>query len=73
MYGTVLIVVMTSFNSRFSFSVNVTTQSFKDALRRERISERQKLGDFHHHGEGSWKRPKLIDLPPPLVEIGCNR
>jgi len=53
--------------------VNVTTQSFKDALRKERILERQKLGDFHHQGEGNWKKPKLIKLPAPLIEIGSNR
>jgi len=65
-----------SFTRRFNgdfFTVNVTHQSFKDAMQRDKLLEREKLGGFHHKGEGSWRKPPLIDLPPPLVEVGCNR
>ncbi|XP_078489519.1 serine/threonine-protein phosphatase 1 regulatory subunit 10 [Ciona intestinalis] len=52
--------------------VNVTSQNFKDAMQRDRMSEREKLGDFHHKGDNSWKKPQLIDLPASLVEPGSN-
>ncbi|CAK8674383.1 unnamed protein product [Clavelina lepadiformis] len=52
--------------------VNVTTQNFKDALHRDRLQERERMGGFHPKGDGDWKKPKLIDLPAQLVEIGCN-
>uniref|UniRef100_H2YQE2 Uncharacterized protein n=1 Tax=Ciona savignyi TaxID=51511 RepID=H2YQE2_CIOSA len=41
-------------------------------MQRDRLSERERLGDFHHKGEGGWIKPSLIDLPAPLVESGSN-
>ena len=57
-------------------TVNVTTQSFKEQMMRERMGERTKLGGFHHHApsDPEWKRPvPILDLPAPMVEPGRDR
>lgn len=59
------------------FSVNVSTQSFKDAQHREMMIERQlmKGGKIigEDSGDGEWQRPVLIEGMEMLAVPGCNR